>query len=79
MMVTALVSCSKPAPGADDVVDDEQVDVLAAQLAVRVLEHVVGLRGEADHELVRPAPGDEVLEDVGIRREVDLRHALARA
>ena len=58
-----------------DVVGDDQVEVLAAELGCRIGHHIAGLGGEADQvcpgRLLAPSAG----EDVGRRLEDDLGHA----
>ena len=74
--VTALVSCPKPTPGADDVVGDDQVEALGDELGRGVGDEVGGLGGEPDEHLARALGRAEAGEDVGRRLEHDLGHAL---
>ena len=74
--VTALVSWPKPTPGARDVVGDDEIEVLGAELGRGVGHRSVGLGGEADEHLARALGGAEPGEDVGRRLEDDLGHAV---
>ena len=60
------------------VVGHQQVDSLVAELRDGVRGDVAGLGGEADDER-RAAPGRDLLEDVGVRAEVDREPLLAGA
>ena len=61
--------------GGADVVGDDQVEVLAAQLALGVGDEIVGLGGEPDERLARALGRAEPGEDVGRRLEHDVRDA----
>ena len=63
--------------GLADVVRDDQIALLGDELRLRVLDHVVGLRREADEQRrLAFAPRAERGEQVGVRDEIDL-HGLA--
>ena len=75
-MMTALVSCSKPTSGADDVVGHDEVGALALELAGGVGDDVVGLGGEADEHLARALAGAQRGQDVGGGLEHDVGDAV---
>ena len=72
---TALVSTSNPVSVPRDVVGDDEVELLALQLAFGVADHVLGLGREAHHQSAVGAPA-QLAEDVD--RALELQSQRAR-